>query len=107
MTTANTIEKLQQMNIDNLIYLNNQYCSDINDDTGFIYENSDDILNELYQEPAELLRRTYYGNYSYNDPYFRINAYGNIISLTEKSILTEIDISVLAEWIEENEIPLF
>ena len=53
------------------------------------YYNDEDTINELFSSPAEALRSAYFGNYDYNQPYFRFNGYGNIETLDEYELRKE------------------
>lgn len=42
-------------------------------------------INELFHdvEPLELLRMAHFGNFNWNDDYFKINVYGNLESIND------------------------
>jgi hypothetical protein len=46
-----------------------------------VWENDEYTINEIFTNPYEALRSSYYGGYNINDDYFKFNAYGNIESL--------------------------
>lgn len=59
-----------------------------------IFEFDDDNINELFSTPMDALRAAHFGNIeSWNDPYFRLNGYGNIQTMYETQV---------EEWIEGN-----
>lgn len=55
------------------------------------YENDEDFFNTFFADnPMEVARATFYGNYKYCDPYVRFNGYGNLESFDEYEAMKEI-----------------
>ncbi len=55
------------------------------------YENQEYIWSEFFRDDLDKFARCiYYGDFNYNDEYFRFNAYGNIETLNEYDIEDEI-----------------
>ena len=55
-----------------------------------VYENEEYIINEVFPNPYEALKSCYYGYYNIYDSLFKINAYGNIESLSEDEYKVEL-----------------
>ena len=70
------------------------------------YENDEDFFNTFFADnPMEVARATFYGNYKYCDQYVRFNGYGNLESFDEyeamkeiKSYIDDIVTSLLECW---------
>ena len=58
-----------------------------------------------YSRPSDAIRAIYYGNYTFNDPYFYFNGYANIQSayslISDKNSI--VSLSELADWLIEDE----
>ena len=55
------------------------------------YENDEDFFNTFFTDnPMEVARATFYGNYKYCDQYVRFNGYGNLESFDEYEAMKEI-----------------
>lgn len=55
------------------------------------YENDEDFFNSFFSDnPIEVARATFYGNYKYCDQYVRFNGYGNLESFDDYEIIQEI-----------------
>ena len=49
-----------------------------------VYENDEEFFNTFFENnPMEVARAVYYGNFNYNDGYIKFNAYGNLETLSE------------------------
>lgn len=55
-----------------------------------VWENEDYIINELFSNPYEAIRSSYFGCYNFNDSLIRFNGYGNIESLSESEYMDEL-----------------
>lgn len=55
-----------------------------------IYDNDEYTINEVFPNPYEAIRSSYYGYYSIYDSLFKFNAYGNIESLSEAEYKVEL-----------------
>ena len=70
------------------------------------YENDEDFFNTFFADnPMEVARATFYGDYRYCDQYVRFNGYGNLESFDEyeamkeiKSYIDDIVTSLLECW---------
>ncbi len=47
------------------------------------YENDEYFFDDFFTSPYDVLQKTYYGNYDFNDYYVRFDGYGNLESLSE------------------------
>ena len=55
------------------------------------YENDEDFFNTFFVDnPMEVARATFYGNYKYCDEFVRFNGYGNLESFDEYEAMKEI-----------------
>ena len=55
------------------------------------YENDEEFFNTFFADnPMEVARATFYGNYKYCDQYVRFNGYGNLESFDEYEAMQEV-----------------
>lgn len=59
-----------------------------------VYENQGYVIDELFSSPYEALKSVYYGYYNIYNDLFKINAYGNIESLSEAEYKVEMQENV-------------
>lgn len=59
------------------------------EEIGCCYDDLDEFLEVYFSNSSDAIRAWHYGNASYMDDYFRIDAYGNIESLLEYQLLDE------------------
>lgn len=98
------INQMNEMDEEDVLYIWNDYAYDCRPDD-VIYENEEDVLNDLFSRPSDAIRAINYGDYHFNDPWFYFNGYGNIQSVyslidDENSIVC---LDELAEWLIEDE----
>ena len=98
------INQMYEMDEDEILYMWNDYAYDCRPDD-VIYENTEDVLDEIFRTPSEAIRAIYFGNYTFNDPYMYFNGYGNLESIysvlnDENSILC---MDELVDWFIEDE----
>lgn len=87
----------------------NEMVHDINSYDGYFehleyWENDEDFFNTYYyNNPMEVARAVYYGDYNFNDDYVYINAYGNLETLNryrlEELLIDEVE-DILLKWYE-------
>ena len=98
------INQMYEMDEEEIMYLWNDYAYDCRPDD-VIYENKEDVLNDLFSCPSDAIREIYFGDYTFNDPWFYFNGYGNIQSVY--SLIRDKDsivyLSELADWLIEDE----
>jgi hypothetical protein len=46
-----------------------------------VWDNDEFTINELFANPYEVLKSSFYGDYNFNDDLIKFNGYGNIESL--------------------------
>lgn len=95
---------INEMDSDELIQLNNEYCQAINACDSEIWGNDEDFLNTFFHNnPDSLARAICYGNYHYTDNYVKFNGYGNLETFDtfDSSDLCEY-VRTMAEYIAEN-----
>ncbi len=102
-TKEQVIEVINNMDCQELVQLNNEYCEAINAMDSMVYSNDDDFLDNNFNTKADLARAICYGDYRYMDNWVIFNGYQNLESFqymgTDK--LGECG-AVLAEYIAEN-----
>lgn len=70
----------------NIIYNIKRY------DGSFDYwENDEEFFERYANDPYELARAIYYGEYNFMDEYVKVNGYGNIYSISEYELEKEFD----------------
>lgn len=75
------IEIMNNMTSDQLVELNNKYCQELNYDSGEIYINDEDFFNTFFENnPMEVARATFYGEYNFSHDYVIFNGYGNLVT---------------------------
>lgn len=98
------INQMYEMDEEEIMYLWNDYAYDCRPED-VIYENKEDVFNDLFSRPSDAIREIYFGDYTFNDPWFYFNGYGNIQSvyslIRDKDSI--VDLSELAEWLIEDE----
>ena len=98
-----TVEDLKEM----LLSINNY---DNRLDNLDYQENSEDFFSAYYSNnPYEVARAIYYGDYNFNDEYVKINVYGNLESISEynfEDLVKDYQNEIIEEYlniIEEDE----
>lgn len=96
--------QVREMHEDDIVYLWNEYAYDCRPDD-VIYENTEDVLDEIFRTPSEAIRAIYFGNYTFNDPYMFFNGYANLESiysvLNDENSIFYMD--ELVEWLIEDD----
>ena len=96
------IDILKEFDTDKLLNLWNKYCSEEKPED-YIYYNDEYTINEMFNgNPYEAIRATQYGEYSFTDEYFIVNAYNNLTSFDNSDIASHIGFGTLADYIMEN-----
>lgn len=92
-------------NFDTLADLWNDFCQEEGDMGNFIYSSIEDLA-DLYFSPLEMARAIFFGSVDdWRDKVY-LNAYANICSAWSVEH-SPIDISSLAEWLEETDHPSY
>lgn len=67
-------------------------------------ENSEDFFSTYYSNnPYEVARAVYYGDYNFNDEYVKINVYGNLESISEykfDNLIEEYKEEIITEYLD-------
>ena len=97
------IEQLEQYNTEAMVSIYNQYADAMRYER--INDNDGHTINDLYSSPYDALLAASYGNYNPNHDYFTFDGYNNLSSFNfTDDDNSPIDISELAEWINNNEL---
>lgn len=98
------INQMYEMDEEDVLYIWNDYAYDCRPDD-VIYENEEDVLNDLFSRPSDAIHAIYFGDYTFNDPWFYFDGYGNIQSvyslIRDKNSI--VYLSELADWLIEDE----
>jgi hypothetical protein len=97
------INLINEMDSQELIQLNNEYCESINAVDDQVFSNDEDFLNTFfYNNPDSLARAISYGEYHYSHNFVRFNGYGNLESFDyfDTDDLIEL-VPTMAEYISE------
>ena len=97
------IEQLEQYDTEAMVNIYNQYADAMRYER--INDNDEHTINELYSSPYDALLAASYGNYNPNHDSFTFDGYNNLSSFNfTDDDNSPIDISELAEWINNNEL---
>ena len=101
-------EKLTVDDLKNMVLSINSYDNRL--DNLDYQENSEDFFSAYYSNnPYEVARAVYYGDYNFNDEYVKINVYGNLESISEwgfDDLIKDYKTEIIEEYlniIEEDE----
>jgi len=97
------LEKINDMDENKLISLNNTYCSEIGSENE-IYSNDEDFFNTFFDgRTMDAIRSVHFGKYNFNDNYVKFNGYGNLETFNSFDIedLPE-SILTIARYINDN-----
>ena len=82
-------EKFKELSIGEKIAIFNNYIPDGDNE---IYTFDEEFFETFFSNPMEAARATFFGKInSWTDEYIKINAYGNLESMSEYDVLEEID----------------
>lgn len=98
------INQMYEMDAEELMYLWNEYAYDCCPDD-VIYENEEDVINDVFGRPSDAIKAAYFGDYTFSDPWFYFNGYGNlqsVYSLTEDNN-SIVYLEELTDWLIEDE----
>jgi hypothetical protein len=102
-TKEQVIDVINNMDCEELVQLNNEYCEAINGMDSMIYSNDDDFLDVHFNTKADLARAITYGDYRYMDNWATFDGYGNLETFQYMGTnnLCEL-VEVIAEYVVEN-----
>lgn len=93
-----------------LISIWNEYSENNGCEEDKVYENSESEINQFFGGNAfEALRAASYGNYDWDDAYFKIDGYNNLESIKDSHLTDYVDCWLLADnpedtWFNEDEL---
>lgn len=96
-------EYIKSAEMEDVVNLWNQFIDETERYDDQVYENSDDMLDEVFSSIHEFARSSRYGDYNFNDAWFAFNGYGNVVSfryLDDDNC--PIDVDALADYLIEN-----
>ena len=102
--TKEILEIIFEMNENELVQLNNEYCQSANYTDDEIFDNDKDFFLTFFEnDTIGAVRAVSYGNYNYSHNYVKFNGYGNLESFSYFSTndLCE-NVEIMAEYIAEN-----
>jgi hypothetical protein len=82
--------------------------NNVNSENGYleqyqVYDFDENTINDVFSSPFEALRSATFGEVSFNDEYFRFNGYGNIETISEYSLLKELEDdkdNIIETWLD-------
>jgi len=105
MNQQQIIEAINDMNENDLMQLNNEYCQQINAHDSEIFINDEDFFKTYFDNSdiMRIIQAVFYGDYRYSDNFVTFNGYGNLDSFNYMTLnkLTEC-VETMSEYIEEN-----
>ncbi len=91
-----TLEQLNQMNYDKLVFLWNEYCEEVNYFTDMLYVNDDEAFSTFGFTINGTLINSTNEVYDWDDEFVTADGYGNPLSAADPKILMDLD--ALLEW---------
>ena len=90
MTTQDKVQAINEWNDQN------GYGDDI------IYDFDEHTVNDMFSNAWSIVQAIHFGNVNYSHGYFKFNGYGNIETLSDWEIESELDWNSVSEWLNEN-----
>lgn len=91
-----TLERLNQMSYDKIVFLWNEYCEEVNYFTDMLYTNDDEAFSTFgFTINGTLINNTN-DVYDWDDEFVTADGYGNPLSASDPKILMDLD--ALLEW---------
>ena len=78
-------EKYYTLNTAERIAMYNDWCAETGNENIEYFD--DDFFDNFFESKMEVCRATCYGEVNFTDEFIRLNAYGNLESLTERDAL--------------------
>lgn len=92
MTEKRFEELFSELSFSDRFTMYNEYCYEYCNGDNVIYYFDNDFFSMAFLSPMEAARATFFGNIqSWNDEFIKFNAYGNLESLSEYDVESEID----------------
>jgi len=97
------VNYINSSDMEDVVTLWKQFVSESNSENDDVWENSDDMLDEIFPSTHEFARSSTYGHYNYSDSFFAFNGYGNIVTFSRlDDERCPIDVDALADYLIEN-----
>lgn len=94
---------INSSDMEDVVTLWKQYVNESNREDDDVWENSDDMLDEIIPSTHEFARSSTYGHYNYSDKFFAFNGYGNIVTFSRlDDDRCPIDVDALADYLIDN-----
>ena len=91
-----TLEQLNQMSYDKIVFLWNEYCEEVNYFTDMLYTNDDEAFSTFGFTINGTLMNSNNDVYDWDDEFVTADGYGNPLSAADPKILMDLD--ALLEW---------
>jgi len=91
-----TLEQLNQMSYDKIVFLWNEYCEEVNYFTDMLYTNDDEAFSTFGFTINGTLMNSSNDVYDWDDEFVTADGYGNPLSAADPKILMDLD--ALLEW---------
>ena len=96
-----TLEHLNQMSYDKIVFLWNEYCEEVSSFTDMLYTNDDEAFSTFgYTINGTLINNTN-ELYDWNDEYVTADGKGNPWSANDPKVI--MDLSALLEWVNKGD----
>ena len=96
-----TLQELNQMSYDKIVFLWNEYCEDISSFTDMLYTNDDEAFSTFgFTINGTLINNTN-ELYDWNDEYVTADGKGNPWSANDPKVI--MDLSALLEWVNKGD----
>ncbi len=96
-----TLQQLNQMSYDKLVFLWNEYCEEVNYFTDMLYANDDEAFSTFGFTINGTLINSTNEVYDWDDEFVTADGYGNPLSASDPKILMDVD--ALLEWCLQKE----
>ena len=96
-----TLEQLNQMSYDKIVFLWNEYCEEVNYFTDMLYTNDDEAFSTFGFTINGTLMNSSNDVYDWDDEFVTADGYGNPLSAADPKILMDLD--ALLEWYLQKE----
>jgi hypothetical protein len=91
-----TLQQLNQMSYDKIVFLWNEYCEEVNYFTDMLYTNDDEAFSTFGFTINGTLINSTNEVYDWDDEFVTADGYGNPLSAADPKILMDLD--ALLEW---------
>ena len=86
------VEKFGELSTSEKVSIFNEYCIEHGDPDNALYPFDEDFFTTAFSNPMDAARATFFGDIqSWSDEYIRFNGYGNLESVSEYDVDSEIE----------------